>query len=139
MQDNPYEASDAELPHPDRVPAPTLVKVAVALYVLGLLIRAVRAVFMTGSPELFPYALAWLALAAVTAGIAVALLYRMRWARIWLIVFTFLPVIYIAIGAVWMPWGAGRIVALVADLSRVAAGAMMFLPSVRRWFAGGRR
>lgn len=138
MQDNPYEASSAELPGPDRVPAPMLVKIAVALYVLGLVIRSARSLYVSGSPEMLPYALAWLALAAVTIGIAVALLFRMRWARIWLIVFTFVPVIYIAIAVAWVPWGPGRIVALVADLSRVAAGAMMFLPSVRRWFAGGK-
>jgi hypothetical protein len=134
LPDDFYRASEAELPPSDRVAAPLLVKVAVGFYIASLLMRYVRGIGAGAMPDAVSLTVG-MAAAAIVAGVSIALLYRMRWARIWIIVLTILPVINAAAGVAWMPWGPARIFAHCADGARIVAGAIMFMPSVRAWFA----
>lgn len=132
--DNPYQAPTAELPKEMRPVAPTAVKLAVSLYVATYLLALISALIQGLDAPLLSIP-AWVLIGVFTAGISLALLRGKQWARMWIVLLTFMPVISLA---AFTPWTAGLIdggLAMARIVTRITVGCMMFLPSIRAWFA----
>ena len=114
--------------------APTVVKVTVGLYATTYLLALIGALIQGLDAPLLSIP-AWALVGAFTAGISLALLRGKQWARIWIVLSTFIPVISFAISA---PWTVGLIdggLEMVRIVTRIAVGCMMFLPPIRTWFS----
>lgn len=132
--DNPYQAPVAELPKEVRPVAPAVVKLAVSLYVAAYLLALVSALIQGLDAPLLSIP-AWILIGMFTAGISLALLRGKQWARMWIVLLTFMPVISLM---AFTPWTAGLIdggLAMARIVTRITVGCMMFLPSIRAWFA----
>ena len=132
--DNPYQAPTAELSKEIRPTAPAVIKLVVGLYVATYLL-ALTSVLVKGLDAPLLSIPAWLLIGVFTAGISLALLRGKQWARMWVVLLTFIPVISLA---ELTPWTAGLIdggLAMARIVTRIAVGCMMFLPSIRVWFA----
>lgn len=130
---NPYRSPEAELALPDTSGVPLMMKLAVGLYATSFLLRFARSVMLQEGLTRYG-ALTWLGVALLTLLIGMSLLRGSRWARVWLMFFTALPVIsLVELGH--LPVLATDVMRVIADLLRIAAALMLFLPSIRRWFA----
>lgn len=132
--DNPYQAPTAELPKEMRSAAPTAIKLAVGLYVATYLLALISALIQGLDAPLLSIP-AWVLIGAFTAGVSLALLRGKQWARIWVVLLTFMPVISLV---AFTPWTAGLIdggLAVARIATRITVGCMMFLPPIRAWFA----
>lgn len=113
--------------------APTVIKLVVGLYVATYLLALTSALIQgLDAPLSIP---AWILIGVFTAGISLALLRGKQWARMWVVLLTCIPVISLA---AFTPWTAGLIdggLAMARIVTRIAVGCMMFLPSIRAWFA----
>lgn len=132
--DNPYQVPTAELPKEVRPVAPTVIKLVVGLYVATYLLALISALIQGSDAPLLSIP-AWVLVGVFTVGIGLALLRGKQWARMWVVLLTFIPVISLTAS---MPWTAGLVeggLAMARIVTRIAVGCMMFLPSIRAWFA----
>lgn len=131
---NPYQAPIAELPKEMRPAAPAVIKLAVGLYAATYLLALISALIQGLDAPLLSIP-AWALIGVFTAGVSLALLRGKQWARMWVVLLTFMPVISLV---AFTPWTAGLIdggLAMARIVTRISVGCMMFLPPVRAWFA----
>ena len=129
---NPYEASKAELPVPeDEAMPPAVLAVLVCYLAHGLL--EVIPLFATPMAEfeLFMPSMATVILYLVA--MCFALWRRQQWARVWLVLTTVIAVVLLG-RMLWRGLSVTQWPAVLAQVLRMAVAAMLFLPSVRRWF-----
>ena len=129
----PYEASAALLPVPAREKRPPALLAVLACYVAHFLFEFVPlSATIVSDFELFMPTMAVIGVYGIA--MCVALWHRQQWARVWLVFATVFTVFFLARmllqGVSTVQWPA-----LVTHGLRIAVGAMLFLPSVRRWFA----
>ena len=132
--DNTYQAPTAELSKEIRPTTPAVIKWVVGLYVATYLLALIR-VLVKGLDAPLLSISAWLLVGVFTVGISLALLRGKQWARMWVVLLTFAPVISLA---AFTPWTTGLIdgsLSMARNVTRIAVGCMMFLPSIRAWFA----
>lgn len=131
--ENPYRSPQAEIALPDTPGVPLMMKLVVGLYATVFLLRFGRWVMLSGGLSKYG-ALIWLGVALLTLLISMSLLRGRRWARAWLMFFTALPVIsLVELGH--FPVLTTDLMRVGADLLRIAAAMLLFLPSIRRWVA----
>ena len=114
--------------------APTVIKLVVGLYVATYLLALISALIQGLDTPLLSIP-AWVLIGVFTAGISLAFLRGKQWARMWVVLLTFIPVISLA---AFTPWTTGPIdgsLAMARIITRIAVGFMMFLPPIRAWFA----
>ena len=131
--ENPYEAPRAALPLPDGETMPPAMLLVFACYLAHALLELVPQ-FSTSLVdfELFVPTMAGVGLYCVA--ICIALWRRQQWARVWLVLTTVFAVFLLG----RMLWSGVTITqwhAVLAHLLRIAVAVMLFLPSVRCWFA----
>jgi len=130
--DNPYQASDAALPAPDLKRPPAL-RLAVVGYLSVYVLQAI-AILHSDLPYRVPLTAAVVAKGVFALAIGAALWWRQSWARVWVVfatVFAVFGLVLLLRPGEWAFLG----LAVVSHLLRIAVAGMMFLPSVRRWFA----
>lgn len=132
--DNPYQASEGALPVAVRDVPPLMVKLIIAGY---LLVDVMQAVVILNS-ELGAGRNLMLGAIAIKGAfslmIATALWWRQQWARIWVAFAT----VFAVFGLVKLLGPSRHVleeVGIAAQLLRVTVACLLFLPSVRRWFA----
>jgi hypothetical protein len=134
--DNPYQPTVAELVQPDASGVPLMLKLAIGFYAASFLMRFGRAMLLDMGVRGFG-PLAWLGIALIVLLIGMSLARGRRWARMWIVFFTILPIVSLT-ELRHAPALPVDVLQMMADLSRITAAAMLFLPSVRPWFARAR-
>lgn len=130
--DNPYQPPTAGLATSDARGVPVLLYVAVALYGGSLLMRFAQSLVL--EIDITRYAaLTWMGVALVNLLVGIALVRGKGWARAWLVFFTILPVVSL-LQLRHLPILPADLLHCAADITRILAAAMLFLPSVRHWF-----
>ncbi|WP_394695660.1 hypothetical protein [Pseudoxanthomonas japonensis] len=130
---NPYDAPRASLPAPDGTSMPPAVRAIIACYLVHL---ALEILPLYATPmarfELFTPSMVVIGLYGVA--MSVALWRKQQWARVWLVLTTVMAAFLLG-RLLWRGVSFAQWPAVAAGILRIAVGAMLFLPSVRRWFA----
>lgn len=124
------------MPAADSVAMPIALKAAIALYVAYCIGELVWMQMMSPRRfDIYPFVAA--VKVAYAAFMCFALMRRWQWARMVMVFTTFLVVLGLALvmhrGVLEESWPK-----VVLYLMRIGASVMLFLPSVRRWFASPR-
>lgn len=134
---NPYEASAAVLPALAREKRPPALLAILACYVAHYLFEFVPlSATIVSDFELFMPTMAVIGVYGVA--MCVALWHRQQWARVWLVFATVFTVFFLA-RMLLQGVSAAQWPALLAHGLRIAVGAMLFLPAIRRWFVSRAR
>ena len=130
---NPYQAPRALFTADDNVAMPPAMLVTM---VCCLAHHAPEIIPLYGTPiakfELFTPTVIVLGIYGVA--MCVALWRRQQWARVWLVLTTVLAVFLLG-RLLWRGVSIAQWHAVVGAILRIAVGPLLFLPSVRRWFA----
>lgn len=132
--DNPYQASDSALPVVAREGPPLIVKAAIAGYLLVYAMQVSVVLYSDLGDMRNPMLGAMVAKGLFVAMIATALWWRQQWARVWVAFATILAVF----GLVKLLGPSRHVleeVGVASHILRIAVACLLFLPSVRRWFA----
>lgn len=130
---NPYQASNATLPSLESPSIPAALLATLACYLAHYALE-VASMWRSalGNAELFLPVV--LANGTYCLAMCVALWRRWQWARAWLVmttVFSVFVLLMLVRRGMWATeWLSG-----LSSLLRIAVVPMLFLPSVRRWFA----
>lgn len=130
---NPYQASNAALPVLEQPAVPPALWATIACYLAHYALQ-VASMWRSalGNAELFlPIALVN---GTYCLAMCIALWRRWQCARMWVVMTTVLTFIMLLMLARRGAWAAEALSAL-SMLLRIAVAPMLFLPSVRRWFA----
>ena len=134
---NPYQASNATLPSLESTSLPAALLATIACYLAHYALE-VASMWRSalGNAELF------LPVAIVNGTYCLAMCFalwrRWQWARVWLVITTFLSA-FVLLMLVRRGMWATEWLSGLSSLLRIAVVPMLFLPSVRRWFAPRRR
>lgn len=130
---NPYQASIAALPAPVAPPVPPALLATLACYLLHYVLE-VLSMWKSAAGDVG-------LLLAVTAvngiyciAMCLALWRRWQWARVWLVMTTVMSAFILLVLVRRGVW-ATEWLSTLSSVLRMAVAAMLFLPSVRRWFA----
>ncbi|WAC61991.1 hypothetical protein OVA13_11310 [Pseudoxanthomonas sp. SL93] len=130
---NPYEAPRAMLRQPKQERTPPAMWVILALYLAHYAFEII-AVYRAPVANIEFFTPIMVTIGVYGVVMCFALWRRQQWARVWLVITTVLTLFLLG-SMLWRGVSMARWPAFLAAVLRIAVGALLFLPSVRRWFA----
>lgn len=130
---NPYQAPTATFPPTSSPAMPPALRATLACYLTHYVLEMLS-LWRGSSGDIGLF----LPVASINGAYCVAMCFalwrRWQWARVWLVMTTVLSAFVLLTLLRRGIWGA-QWMATLASFLRIAVAAMLFLPSVRRWFA----